>query len=241
MEEATWLQLYESTTEGTPLSPPLPSVGGLTRWCWEHRGEVGIPKAETPSELRRYLVSELQRTLGRARPKTAAMETLTEEERSSLLDIELLASPEIGDATSKAVRIIDAQAARIAELEAKLADRNLWEPGYSELEERCTELKQNWDACHEQHKDAEEKLAKARQRVSTLEAQVLSSDTVAKAEYQQVVQQRDAMRQELKEARLLLDDALGWLHREDTGSRGDWPEFGALIRKIEALPPFRVV
>lgn len=62
----------------------------------------------------------------------------------------------------------------------------------------------------------EARLAKARQRISELEAQVLSADTVSKAEYQAMVQQRDTLRQErntaseeLKEVRRVAADNIG--------------------------------
>ncbi len=87
----------------------------------------------------------------------------------------------------------------------------------------------------------EAQLRKARARIAELEVQVLSSDTVSKAEYAAMVKQRDTMREELKAARHMLDDALGWLklYGAAPSEALEWPELSQLIRTIEALPPFR--
>jgi hypothetical protein len=113
----------------------------------------------------------------------AEIETLTEHERELL---EEMADQYVGysgneDAQRKALRVIDAQAKRIEELEALLA--HLQEDLHKNLFLR------------------DEARSKARQRISELEAQVLSADTVSKAEYQAMVQQRDTLRQERNEAR----------------------------------------
>lgn len=96
----------------------------------------------------------------------AKIETLTEEERALLQDVQEVDWERICEkeaaALQKALRIIDAQAAHIAELDA----RN----------------------------------AKARQRISELEAQVLAQDTVSRAEYDAIVKQRDTMRRERADA-----------------------------------------
>lgn len=75
--------------------------------------------------------------------------------------------------------------------------------------------------------------SKARQRIRELEAQVLASETVSKVEYDAMVEQRNAMREELKTARHLLNDALDFLQAQAEGVDG------GLIEQIRALPPFR--
>lgn len=37
-KERTHLQLYETVSEGTPLSPPMPDIESLARWCSENKG-----------------------------------------------------------------------------------------------------------------------------------------------------------------------------------------------------------
>lgn len=114
----------------------------------------------------------------------ADIETLSEDERSVLDELGLGSSYgnngellDNGDVVAKALRIIDAQAERLRSLEAL----------------------GNHDA--EALVATAERLAKVRQRISELEAQVLASETVSKAEYQAMVQQRDTMRQERNAAR----------------------------------------
>lgn len=37
-KERTHLQLYETVSEGTPLSPPMPDIESLAKWCSENKG-----------------------------------------------------------------------------------------------------------------------------------------------------------------------------------------------------------
>lgn len=120
------------------------------------------------------------------------IEKLTDEYREHLADV-----------APGAPEIIDAQAERIAEL----------------------------DAAH----------AKARHRISTLEAQLLASDTVSKTEYAAMVKQRDTMREELKAARHLLNDALPWLKARAHDGTGleewlDGQEFYDLMQAYRHMP-----
>src|ERR1044071_4764984 len=104
----------------------------------------------------------------------------------------------LADVAPGALELIDAQAARIVEIDAKRA--------------------------------------KARQRCAELEAQVVAAETVSKAEYLAMVKQRDDLREERKEARILLEDALGWLRTLEDSDGEDAPdELVQLIGAIEAL------
>lgn len=123
----------------------------------------------------------------------ADIETLTEDERALL---EEMAEHYVGysaneDAQRKALRIIDAQAARIAEVEGQV---------YLLREEREQHISEIV-ALGGQIEGLKQAHARARQRISELEAQVLSADTVSKAEYAAMVQQRDTLRQERNAAR----------------------------------------
>lgn len=144
----------------------------------------------------------------------ADTETLTRDERE-LMRTELslgashLDSGEFvsnGDVVSKALRIIDAQAKRIEGLQRQLPEG--MQSSTIEFIEcpvghgRLTAA--NWidHGCpHCRTTELEARHAKARQRIAELEAQVLAADTVSKAEYQAMVQQRDTLRQERNAAR----------------------------------------
>lgn len=151
------------------------------------------------------------------------IETLTEEERATIdrhfaeaRADELRGSvsdPLVDEEVRKLLRIHDAQAKRILDLEALLAH----------LQE---DLSKNLFI-------RDETRAKQGKRISELEAQVLASDTVGKVEYAAMVKQRDTMREDLKAARHLLNDALDWLEAQAEGVDG------GLIEQIRALPPFR--
>lgn len=107
--------------------------------------------------------------------------------------------------------VCDAQAARIAALE-----RNQVTP-----------------AMQAEFETGNAQRDKLRSRIAELEALVLSSDTVAKSEYQQMVEQRDTMRKERNEARFLAQDALGWLQTHDEAACIE--ELSALIHRLEEL------
>lgn len=40
-EERTHFQMYETVSEGSPLSPPLPSLEELARWCADNKADAG--------------------------------------------------------------------------------------------------------------------------------------------------------------------------------------------------------
>lgn len=89
--------------------------------------------------------------------------------------------------------------------------------------------------------ELDEQLARARRRIAALEAQVLSADTVSKAEYAAMVQQRDTMREDLKAARHLLTDALPWLKARAHDGTGleewlDGQEFYDLMQAYRHMP-----
>ncbi len=134
----------------------------------------------------------------------ADIETLTEEECAHLREVSSFKDTlNDGEVTKtevlagKALRILDAQALRISELE--------------------------------------QQLAKARQRIGTLEAQVLSSDTVAKAEYQQMVQQRDTMRQERNAAREKLELLQMAIAEDEAGADATEEEWAEDATGVEGI------
>lgn len=167
------------------------------------------------------------------------IEKLTEKERA---DVEEIASRAfaMAEPVAKVLRIHDAQAKRIAEFDRALSE----ELTENERELLRTELGLGMshlnDGTAVSNGDVVEKAlriidvgSRARQRIRDLEAQVLAAETVSKAEYDAMVTQRNAMREELKTARHLLNDALDWLEAQAEGVDG------GLIEQIRALPPFR--
>lgn len=131
--------------------------------------------------------------------------SLTEQERSAIRD--WIGGRDIVD-------LVHGLRCDAAELQAKLADRNLWEPGYNELAERNTELEKDCEDYRSGCKAAQERVQALEAKETTRNAArlaELASGTVNRVEYDRMVEQRDTMRQERKDARDQCRDLRGAL------------------------------
>lgn len=48
--ERTYWQMYETTTAGTPISPPCPTAKALAKWLAEHHADAGAGATATEKE-----------------------------------------------------------------------------------------------------------------------------------------------------------------------------------------------